>query len=253
MFKKLKNIFYYYKYYKGPYKKWSQAKHQSSGYNDKKILYRVRNSALIAKNSKNKFEVDSLIFKRPYRNKFFEKILKNLSKKKSINIIDFGGSLGSTYYRYKNIFSKKNKLQWSIIEQKSFVKIGKKEFKERNLSFYFNFKDLKLKIKNKKINIFLLSSSIQYIGNYKKIINEINSLNPDHIIFLKTPVNLLNSDRIYIEKVPKDIYGLSYPSWVFSKKKLINSFSNYKIVYDKKVKPWIYSIYFHDLLLKKND
>ena len=71
------------------------------------------------------------------------------------------------------------------------------------------------------------------------------------IIFLKTPVNLLNSDKVYIEKVPKDIYGLSYPSWVFSKKKLINSFLNYKMIYDKEVKPWIYSIYFHDLLFKK--
>lgn len=85
MFKFLRSIFHFYKYYSGPYKSWILAQRKSIGYNDRNIINKVRKSALIAKNSKSKFEIDSLIFSKPYRNIKFEKILINLNKKKKIN------------------------------------------------------------------------------------------------------------------------------------------------------------------------
>jgi putative methyltransferase (TIGR04325 family) len=254
VFKFLRSIIYFYKYYSGPYRSWIIAQRKSIGYNDSNIISKVRKSALIAKNSKSKFEIDSIIFSKPYRNIKFEKILANLAKKKkSIKIIDFGGSLGSTYYRYRDIFSSQKKVKWSIIEQKAFVEIGKKEFKDKNLDFYYNLEEFINKNINKQIDIFLLSSSLQYIKNYKKIINKVNKLNVNYVIILKTPMKLSKKNEIYVEKVPEQIYGTSYSSWVFSKVKLINSFTNYKLVYDKIVNPHIFSIYFHDLFLKKND
>ena len=254
MFKFLRSIFHFYKYYSGPYKSWILAQRKSIGYNDRNIINKVRKSALIAKNSKSKFEIDSLIFSKPYRNIKFEKILINLNKKKKlIKIIDFGGSLGSTYYRYRNIFSSQKRIKWSIIEQKVFVEIGKKEFKDKNLNFYYNLEDFITKNKNEQIDIFLLSSSLQYIKDYKKIINKVNKLNASYLIILKTPMRLSKTNGIYVEKVPKQIYGTSYSSWVFSKEKLINSFPNYKLVHDKIVNPRIFSVYFHDLFFKKND
>ena len=71
------------------------------------------------------------------------------------------------------------------------------------------------------------------------------------MIILKTPMKLSQIDSIYVEKVPEQIYGSSYVSWVFSKEKLINFFPNYKLIHDKIVNPSIFSIYFHDLFFKK--
>ena len=85
MFKFLRSIIYFYKYYSGPYRSWIIAQRKSIGYNDSNIISKVRKSALIAKNSKSKFEIDSIIFSKPYRNIKFEKILDNLAKKKKIN------------------------------------------------------------------------------------------------------------------------------------------------------------------------
>ena len=53
---------------------------KSAGYNQKYIISKVRKAALKAKNSKTQFEIDSLIFQKPYRNIHFKKILLNLSK-----------------------------------------------------------------------------------------------------------------------------------------------------------------------------
>ena len=131
------------------------------------------------------------------------------------------------------------------------MEIGKKEFKDRSLDFYYNLEEFINKNINKQIDIFLLSSSLQYIKNYKKIINKVNKLNINYVIILKTPMKLSKKNEIYVEKVPKQIYGTSYSSWVFSKAKLINSLTNYKLVHDKIVNPRIFSIYFHDLFFKK--
>lgn len=254
MFNFVKKIYHYYKFYSGPYSSWKIASLKSEGYGSKKILSRVRKSTHITKRSREKFEIDSLIFSKPLRNNKLEKILKNILKKKSkINVIDFGGSLGSTFYRYKSIFKKKNKIKWSIIEQKSFVKIGRKEFENSQLNFFYNLNEFKKKNKNIKIDIFLLSSSIQYIKDFKTIIKKIIHINPDYIVILKTPFTFKIKNKIFIEKVPENIYGISYPSWIFSKNSFINLFVNYKVIYNKIVKPWIYSIYFHDIFLKKND
>jgi len=250
VFKFFRSFFYFFKYYSGPYKTWTIAKKKSAGYHDKTIINKVRASSLVAKNSKSKFEIDSLIFSKPHRNIFFEKLLIDLAKKrKKINIIDFGGSLGSTYYRYKDIFNKK-KIKWSIIEQKAFVKIGKKEFKDKSLNFYYNLEEA-LEQKNELIDVFLLSSSLQYINDYKNLINKIKKLNIEYLIILKTPMNLSYKNKIFVEKVPKEIYGTSYSSWIFSKKKLLNSFSNFNLIHNKIVDPRIFSIYFHDLFFKR--
>jgi len=251
VFKFLISIFHFYKYYSGPYKTWALAQKKSVGYNDKNIISKVRKAALITKNSKTKFEIDSIIFNKPHRNIKFQKIMINLAKKKNlIKIIDFGGSLGSTYYRYRGIFSSKKKIKWSVVEQKAFVKIGKKEFKDKSLKFYYNLDELIKNKKNEQIDIFLLSSSLQYIKDYKKIIYKINKLNADYLIILKTPMKISTKNSIYVEKVPEQIYGSSYSSWVFSKKKLIKSLTNYKLIHDEIVKPHIFSIYFHDLFFK---
>ena len=97
----------------------------------------------------------------------------------------------------------------------------------------------------------MLSSSLQYINDYKNLINKIKKLNIEYLIILKTPMNLSSKNKIFVEKVPKEIYGTSYSSWIFSKKKLLNSFSNFNLIHNKIVDPQIFSIYFHDLFFKR--
>ena len=103
------------------------------------------------------------------------------------------------------------------------------------------------------MDILLLSSSIQYVKDFKTIIKKIINISPDYIVILKTPFTFEIKNKKYVENVPKNIYGISYPSWILSKNLFINLFLNYKVIYKKIVKPCIYSIYFHDIFLKKND
>lgn len=54
----------------------------------------------------------------------------------SLNIIDFGGSLGSTYYQYKCFFSSLKSVLWNIVEQPNFVGEGKRLFENESLKFH---------------------------------------------------------------------------------------------------------------------
>ena len=59
-------------------------------------------------------------------------------KKRGINILDFGGSLASQYFKIKDIIDIKYKNKWNIVEQPGLVKLGKNIFQNRYLKFYRN-------------------------------------------------------------------------------------------------------------------
>ena len=151
------------------------------------------------------------------------------------------GSLGSTYFKMRDIFDQKYKNTWNIIEQTSFVNAGKKIFKEKNLNFYENLKD----IKNKKIDIIILSGSLQYIEKPIQILEKMFKLKPEIIIIERLPIlKKLNKIEIYTQKSGSN----SYPCWFFSPTALNPLFkkNNYDLL------EVLSSEFDHNLYLDKN-
>ena len=235
-------------YYKGPYKNWEIAKANSVGYDANEIFEKVRKSALHVKNTKNCYERDSIISYEINFDEYLLKIFQNYSdkKNKTINILDFGGSLGSLYFKYKNEI--KNKFNWSIIEQKKFVIEGKKNFQNNELNFFDNIEEYK--------NIFLpdiiiASSSLQYLEKYRELLKDMLNLRPDYIIILKTPFSKKKFDEIYVQKPGRNIYKSTYPSWILSYESFLNIFSRKYTLEEKKItKPEIFRLKYLDLYFK---
>ena len=243
MFLILKKIFRFYKFYTGPFNKWSQAKKRSHGYDHNKIIQRIFKTAKKAREI-NKFEKDGFLLNNLEDDKIITEFLKN---NKNFNIIDFGGGFGTLHAQYKK-FLKNKSYNWIIVEQKKYVELGRKFFYEKNL-FFLN--DLtKYKYKVSKINLVIFSSSIQYIKNYQTILKQVIDLNPEFIVFLKTPLNNKNDNLIYVQNIPQNVYEGSYPSWVFSKNYLIKFFDRkYDLLNSFPVEPKMflvdhYNIYF---------
>ena len=44
-----------------------------------------------------------------------------------LNVLDFGGSFGTTYYQNRKFLKHIKKVEWNIIEQKKIVQIAKKK------------------------------------------------------------------------------------------------------------------------------
>src|SRR5665213_3493102 len=119
------------------YSSWAAAEKDCSGYDAANILEKVKSSVLKVKNGKAAFERDSVAFEKlEFDQPVLETFLQIASENKDqISIVDFGGSLGSTYFQYRNLLKGIQLKNWIVVEQKEFVKCGKELIAEKELTF----------------------------------------------------------------------------------------------------------------------
>jgi len=128
-----------------------------------------------------------------------------------LNIVDFGGSLGSSYFQNSIFLDSLKDVRWNIVEQEHFVEHGKRYFENNRLRFFRSIDEC-LTIQTP--GTILFSSSIQYIEKPYDLINEVVKKGFKYIIFDRTSFNRRNSDKIAIQRVNPDIYDASYPCWL---------------------------------------
>lgn len=214
----------------GNYQSWDEAKNASTGYDSEEILQKVKTSLLKVKHGKAVYERDSVIFdKIQYSWPLLAGVMLASSKiEDGLRVLDFGGSLGSTYFQNKKFLDELKDVSWNVVEQKYFVDVGKKEFQDERLKFYY---DVNSCVKVEKPNVLVLSSVLQYIEKPYALLNEILKYDFKYILFDRTPFDFKNQDRIKLQVVPPLIYKASYPCWFFDKTKFLQYFENtYKLV-----------------------
>ncbi|TQD23856.1 TIGR04325 family methyltransferase [Methanolobus vulcani] len=210
----------------GDYNSWTDANKCAVGYDNDIILQKVKSSLLKVKNNEAIYERDSVLYdKIEYSWPLLASLLWIAGQNNNnLNIIDFGGSLGSTYFQNKKFLSSLNDLKWNIVEQANFVECGKSYFEDNTIKYYFNI-DTCLEENNP--NTLLFSSSIQYIEKPYDFLTKILEYQFEYIIFDLTGI-VIGEDRdiLTIQKIHPGIYKASYPCWFFDKKKLLNTFAN---------------------------
>jgi len=218
--------------WQGEYKSWIDAKNAATGYDTSTILQRVKESSLKVKNGEAIYERDSIIYDKIYYSwQLLAVLLLCATKDRKLNVVDFGGSLGSTYFQNKKFLDELHDVNWNIIEQKKFVDVGREEFEDERLHFYY---DLETCIKKTKSDIILLSSVLQYVEKPYTLLDDIFKYNFEYIVIDRTLFSLDNKDHIKLQIVPPIIYEASYPSWLFSEESLIEHFlSNNYILLEK--------------------
>jgi len=213
----------------GNYSSWSEAKNKSAGYNYHDILNKVKASALAVKNGLAVYERDSLLFDRI---EFSFPLLSGLlwiagRNNEKINVMDFGGSLGSSYFQNKFFLDTLKEVNWCIVEQPDFVKTGSEFFEDQRLHFFYSTEECQ---KSYAIDVVLLSSVLQYIEEPYSLLDKIIEQNPEYLIIDRTPF-IKGKDRITVQTVNPRIYRGSYPCWLFNEGKFITSISKtYKLV-----------------------
>lgn len=236
------------KYFSGPYKNWEIAQSKSSGYDSNEIFEKVKISANKIKKNEKGYERDSIILLDEEYDQNILSIFNNFLTKKDkvLNILDFGGSIGSLYFKYKKKINLK--FNWSIIDQKNFVNEGIKNFENNELNFFYNIEDYASK---HNVDVVLLSSSLQYLKNYREIILKLIDLNPKYIIILKTPFSTKKINEIFVQKPLKHIYKSTYPSWIFSYDYILNIMEkNFTLENKILTKPEFFQLSYYDLFFK---
>jgi len=239
------------KYFSGPYKSWTIAESKSCGYDSIEIFEKVKISANKVKKNKNGYERDSIILSDDDYDQNILDIFDNFLNKKNkiLNILDFGGSIGSLYFKYRKKINLTFK--WSIIEQKNFVDEVIKNFQNNELNFFYNIEEYAFKY---KADVVILSSSLQYLRNYKDIILELIDLNPKYIIILKTPFSTKKINEVFIQKPLKHIYKSTYPCWIFSYDHILNIMEkNFLLETKKLTKPEFFGLNYYNLFFKNKN
>ncbi len=212
----------------GNYKTWIEAMANSKGYNDPVILEGVKAAALKIKNGEAAYERDSVLF---YQKDYNWPLLASLlwiaeQNNRTLNILDFGGSLGSTYFQHREMLKYLVSFNWNIVEQENFVSYGKKYFEDDQLKFFSSITDC-LAVTHP--NVFLASSTLQYLEKPYELMAKVVNLGFDYLILDRTPF-LPSTDRITVQKVNPHIYDASYPAWLLNENKFLKIvYKGYKI------------------------
>ena len=207
----------------GNFSTWKDAINVSTGYNSDEIIKKVKESLLKVKSGEAVYERDSVLFdKIHYSWPLLAGFLWIASQKGNrLNLIDFGGSLGSSYFQNRKFLMNLKELKWNIVEQKKMVECGKKYFETDYLKFYFNLDDC---IKEQNPDAILLSSVIQYIEQPYDLLKKIIYYGVEFIIIDRTAFIKSDKDRLTVQKVSPKIYKASYPAWFFSETKFLKYF-----------------------------
>jgi putative methyltransferase (TIGR04325 family) len=235
--KKFTRLFYG---WSGDYASWDEAKKKTSGYSNGIILEQVKNSLLKVKNGEAVYERDSVIFNKiSYSFPLLAALnIIALNNKGRLNVLDFGGSLGSSYYQNRNFFSDLAQFNWCVVEQHHFVEEGLNSFADKQLHFYY---DIASCLQVQKIEVLLLSSVLQYLENPYSFLEAMLVHNFEYVIVDRTPLLAKGKDRITVQSVPKEIYKAKYPCWILNQGKVVNMIrEKYDLIFEDELQEKIY-------------
>jgi len=130
-----------------------------------------------------------------------------------LSVLDFGGSLGSSYFQHRQFFDGLTDIRWSVVEQPHFVQAGRQYIQNENLRFYETICECE---EFEKPNVILLSSVLQYLEKPDEFLGSILKTAANVLIIDKTPYSSKMFDGLATQHVSADIYPASYPMHIFA-------------------------------------
>lgn len=198
----------------GDYSSWADAVADSTGYDDSLILQRVEAAALAVKRGEAVYERDSVLFDAiEYSWPTLAALLWVAARNGGrLDVLDFGGSLGSSYRQNARFLRELADVRWSVVEQPQFVASGRQLLADDTLRFY---ETIEACLAERSPQVMLLSSVLQYLEQPHAWLDRARAACPFVIIDL-IPVANLAADRLTVQTVPPRIYPARYPCWIFS-------------------------------------
>ena len=147
-----------------------------------------------------------------------------------LNLLDFGGSLGSSYYQNRFFLESLKEITWNIVEQPTVAECGRKNFADEHLKFYGKIDEY---LAENLPMVALFSASLQYLSEPYKTLDRLFQKKIKFILIDRLVVND-HRDLITVQNVDPVIYKASYPLWIFKEKNILDYFikNNYDLVAD---------------------
>lgn len=216
--------------YLGNYKSFGEAQKYSTGYDDPQIFEQIKEARLKVLRGEVFYERDGVTFDAP---QYFWPLLTCLlsiasNNEGNLKILDFGGSLGTTYFQNMLFIKNIPKLRWIVVEQKQFVEYGKQNLQEERLRFYDTVEEA---LEKEKPDVALFSSSLQYLEKPYNVLDTLQKAGLKFFIFDRTTFIQGEENRIVIQRPERTFKKSTFPAWLFGKKSFNAYFENdYKLI-----------------------
>lgn len=206
--------------YSGDYPDWAAASEQASGYDAELILEKVKRAVLKVSSGTAAYERDSVLFDHvEHSYPVLAGVLRAAAENGNrLSVLDFGGSLGSSFFQCRGFLSVVDDLQWGIVEQENFVQCGRENLETGQLRFFYTIDEC---LQQMQPNVVLLSSVLQYIESPAALLRQLMETAIPYMIIDRTPFSGATEDRITVQHVPPSIYPASYPCRIFSRQQFL--------------------------------
>ena len=210
----------------GDFAAWEEASVRCTGYDAEGILTKVLEATLKVARGEEVFERDSVLFDEieyawPVLAGLMWAAARNSGK---LNVLDFGGALGSSYFQNRKFLEALPEIHWNIVEQAHYVDAGRANIKNERLKFY---KTIDECLNENLPNVVLLSGVLQYLPEPYGLLSDILEIQPEVCILDRTCyLNQKNSQMIRIQHVTSSIYSASYPCRYFDEDHIQTLFEN---------------------------
>jgi putative methyltransferase (TIGR04325 family) len=207
--------------FSGDFFTWAEASAQCAGYTSDVIFKKTKKAAIAVKNGEAAFERDSVLFREE---KYSWELLACLNLVAAgaggrLSVLDFGGSLGSSYFQHRKMLGHLPDFSWTIVEQPHYVEFGAAHLQDAKLKFCLTLEDA---MRTSQPNVALFGSVLEYLPDPFQVLQDVFSVGIDSLIVDRTAFLSGGRDRLTVQKVSPEIYDASYPAWFFSLEKFRN-------------------------------
>ncbi len=198
---------------------WADATDAVPGYGDAAILARVAAATRAVERGDAAYERDSVLFDEPDHSwPLIAALTHRAAADGRLSVLDFGGSLGSTYRQCRTFLEDLPSVAWGVVEQPGFVGVGRAEFTTERLSFHPFIEACAGQLEP---NVLLLASTLQYLPEPHAQLAALADVPATTLIIDRTPIGDVDDDLLCIQQVPATIYEAEYPMWVLSRTRLL--------------------------------
>jgi putative methyltransferase (TIGR04325 family) len=194
---------------------------RADGWDSPSITNKTLDSALRVRDGLAAFEQDGVV--RP-RILYSTTVLTFISLVLSLrpghlDVIEFGGGLGTGYFQNRKILSNLTGVQisWNIVERPDLASLGSQYFEKPDLRFFSDIETAVAAL-NAAPEFFLFSGSLQCIAEPLSLLEQIIKLGVRVVAFDRLLVAPTREHAVFIQHPdPKIYYAATYPAWCFSK------------------------------------
>jgi putative methyltransferase (TIGR04325 family) len=213
----------------GDFQTWDAAVAASRGYDAREILDAVKHSVGRVQRGVAAYERDSILFDRvEYSWPLLSALMWEAAQSGGrLDVLDIGGSLGTTYFQNRRFLSDLSQVRWNIVEQPHYVHEGRAAFQSEQLRFY---ESLEGCLAETAPTVAILSGVLPYVEKPYDLLQRCLSGAFRTVVIDRTFLWNGSRDRLCVQDVPSDVLPRSYPIWIFSQARFLDALSSQEIV-----------------------